>query len=176
MCHHCPTINDSKRYRTTRRGALAVARGLAAGVAGCLGEASDGTGGGEHVAVVSFSTFFDFARKVADGTSVTVENLVPTELHGHDWESDPSVTRDIVDAEAFIHVGPGFQSWADRAIETVRSDGEDAHLIDVREGIDLIDFVDTVEKDEQVGEGKTPLLAGSGPCDGLGREHRRGTG
>lgn len=149
-------IDDSKRYRTTRRGALAAAGGLVAGVAGCLGEASDRSGDGEHVAVASFFTFYDFARKVADGTSVTVENLVPTGLHGHGWEPDPSVTRDIADAEAFIHVGPGFQPWADRAIETVRSDGEDTHLIDVRGGIDLIDLADTVEDEEEVGEGKDP--------------------
>ncbi|WP_276254915.1 metal ABC transporter substrate-binding protein [Halomontanus rarus] len=157
------TRDASTRYRTSRRAILAGTGGLVAGIAGCLGGATNDDSGengtdedGRRVAVGSFFTFYDFARKVAAGTPLEVENLVPTGLHGHGWEPDPSITRDIIDADAFLHVGPDFQPWADRAIETVRDDDADTHLINVREGIDLVDLADTMEDDEQVGDGKDP--------------------
>ena len=105
------------------------------------------------MAVASFFTFYDFARRVADGTPVTVRNLVPTGLHGHGWEPDPSITRDIIDADAFVYVGPGFQPWADRAIETVRDDDAGTHLVDVREGIDLLPLAESLDEDEEAVEG-----------------------
>ena len=156
-------MNDSCRpiehggSRLSRRDLLRVGgSGIVAGFAGCLAGSSDATEEGRVVAVASFFTFYDFARKVADGTSVTVENLVPTGLHGHGWEPDPSITRDIVDADVFLHVGPDFQPWADRAIETVQDDGSETNLVNVREGIELIGLADTVEEDEQVADGKDP--------------------
>ncbi|XVH30964.1 metal ABC transporter substrate-binding protein [Haloferacaceae archaeon DSL9] len=150
-----------------RRFAVAAGSLACAGLAGCIGDssnaASDGTGDdsgaepdGGLTVVASFFTFYDFGRKIAADTPVTVENLVPAGLHGHGWEPDPSITRDIVDADAFVHVGPDFQPWADRAIETVEGDDTDTHLINVREGIDLIDLAETIEADEQVGDGKDP--------------------
>lgn len=145
---------DPSRMR--RRHVLASTGGLVAALAGCVGGSSGSSDDSGHVAVASFFTFYDFARKVADGTSVSVQNLVPTGLHGHGWEPDPSVTRDIVDADAFLHVGPDFQPWADRAIRTVRNDGVDTHLVNVRAGIELIDLADTVGEEERVGRGKDP--------------------
>jgi zinc transport system substrate-binding protein len=142
----------------SRRSVLAGLGGLGAtGLAGCLGgSAADETPPDGPVAVASFFTFYDFARKVAEGTPVTVRNLVPTGLHGHGWEPDPSITRDIIDAEAFVHVGPDFQPWADRAIETVRDDGADTDLINVREGIDLLPLGAGLDEDEEVGDGRDP--------------------
>jgi zinc transport system substrate-binding protein len=159
------TEPTGSRSLSRRQFALASAGGLAFGLAGCVGSVSsgngnDGSGGGDSdgdiTVVASFFTFYDFARKVADGTPVTVENLVPTGLHGHGWEPDPSITRAIIDADAFVNVGPEFQPWADRAIQTVRDDGADTHMINVREGIELLDLADTVGEDEAVGSGKDP--------------------
>ena len=147
----------SKRPHITRRGALAGAGSLAIGVAGCLSAGSSGDDeDAENVAVASFFTFYDFARKIANGTPVSVKNLVPTGLHGHGWEPDPSITREIIDADAFLHVGPDFQPWADRAIQTVQDDDADTRLINVREGVELIDLAETLTEDEQVGDGKDP--------------------
>jgi zinc transport system substrate-binding protein len=150
----------------SRRTALAAGGGLlATGLAGCLGggrAAAGGTGGGDGdgpVVVASFFSFYDFARKVADGTPVTVNNLVPTGLHGHGWEPNASVTRDIVEADAFVHVGEDFQPWADRAIQTLKDDGVDTQLIDVREGIELVDLAASLDRDEEgvgAGRGKDP--------------------
>lgn len=147
--------DSTEQFRSTRRAALAGAGGLVAGLAGCLGSASDDANDGP-VAVASFFTFYDFARQIADGTPVTVKNLVPAGLHGHGWEPDPSITRDIIDADGFIHVGDDFQPWADRAIETVTDDDADTDLINVREGIDLIGLNESLGEEEEVESGKDP--------------------
>ena len=144
----------TRSHLASRRRVLSLGAGaIAAGIAGCTGSSTDTDG---PVAVASFFTFYDFARQVADGTSVTVDNLVPTGLHGHGWEPDPSITRKIIDADAFINVGPDFQPWADRAIQTVRDDGADTQMINAREGIDLIDLADSVGEDEEIESGKDP--------------------
>ncbi|CCQ37585.1 ABC-type transport system periplasmic substrate-binding protein (probable substrate zinc) [Natronomonas moolapensis 8.8.11] len=148
---------NGRSPRVSRRGFLAAGAGAAVGSAGCLG----GAGGvaapdGGPVAVASFFTFYDFARRVAEETPIRVENLVPTGLHGHGWDPDPSITRRIVDADAFVNVGPGFQPWADRALRTARDDGAGTVSIDVREGIDLLDLADTVGDEEATEGGKDP--------------------
>jgi len=146
----------------SRRELLAAVGAGAVGTAGCLGVGAstggnDGGGGdGDPVVVASFFTFFDFARTVAADTPVRVENLVPVGLHGHGWEPDPSITRDIVDADGFVYVGEGFQPWADRAIRTVRDDDAGTRLIDAREGVDLLDLGAGMDDDEEVADGKDP--------------------
>ncbi|GCF12600.1 adhesin [Haloarcula mannanilytica] len=146
----------------TRRQALAGGAGaLASGFAGCLtgggAEAStsddSASGADGPVAVASFFSFYDFAREVTRGTPITVKNLIPTGLHGHGWEPDASITREIIDADAFIHVGPDFQPWADRAIQTLEDDDVDTDLINVREGIELETLAASLDRDEEgVGE------------------------
>jgi zinc transport system substrate-binding protein len=147
--------------RTTRRRFLAAggAAGVAA-LAGCTGGATSGTGSdadagdGPHV-VASFFSFYDFARKVAADTPVTVENLVPAGLHGHGWEPNASITRKIIEADAFVHVGEEFQPWADRAIQTLKDDGVDTRLINVREGIELVELAASLDPEEEgVGQGR----------------------
>ena len=141
----------------SRRTFIGLSAGaLAAGAAGCLGSASDANDEDGYVAVASFFTFYDFARQVAQETPMTVENLIPTGLHGHGWDPDPSITRDIIDADAFVNVGPDFQPWADRAIETVRDDGAETRSINVREGIELIGLSETVDEEEAIQGGKDP--------------------
>ena len=149
----------------SRRAALAASGTvLASGFAGCLGTGGsvDGTtadGDDTIRAVASFFSFYDFGRHFARETPVTVENLVPTGLHGHGWEPNATITREIIDADAFVHVGPGFQPWADRAIQTLRDDEVDTALINVREGVDLVDLAASLDPDEEgVGDqqGKDP--------------------
>ncbi|QIO21689.1 metal ABC transporter substrate-binding protein [Haloarcula sp. JP-L23] len=147
--------------RVSRRKALAAGGSLlATGLAGCIGDSTGRSGGAENgagqadtgdgpVAVASFFSFYDFARTIATDTPITVENLIPTGLHGHGWEPNASVTKDIVDADAFIHVGEDFQPWADRAIQTLEDDDADTHLINVREGIELVDLAATLDREEE---------------------------
>lgn len=142
------------RVQCSRRDVLGAAAGsFGVGIAGCT---TSGRDDGATVAVSSFFTFYDFARRVAAGTPVDVENLVPVGMHGHGWKPDPSITRDIVNADALVHVGEDFQPWADRAIQTVHDDGVDTTLIDVREGIDMIDLGAGLDDDEAVSDGKDP--------------------
>jgi zinc transport system substrate-binding protein len=140
----------------SRRGAIAAGAGvLTAGLAGCTAGAGDDS----TVAVASFFSFYDFARNIVEGTPVEVENLVPTGLHGHGWQQHASVTRRIIEADAFVHVGPGFQPWADRAIQTIEDDNVETRLINARAGVELVDLAATLDPDEEgVGEqqGKDP--------------------
>jgi zinc transport system substrate-binding protein len=107
------------------------------------------------VAVASFFSFYDFARNIARDTPVEVRNLVPTGLHGHGWEPNSTITRDIIEADAFIHVGDDFQPWADRTIQTLKDDGIDTQLINVRAGIELESLAASLDPDEEgVGEGR----------------------
>jgi zinc transport system substrate-binding protein len=158
------------QHRLSRRRVIAAGSGLlSAGVAGCLGNVTGEQANGETnetsdsgegpVVVASFFSFYDFARKIARDTPVEVRNLIPTGLHGHGWEPNASITRDIIEADAFIHVGPEFQPWADRAIQTIRDDDIDTALINSREGVELADLAATLDPDEEgVGEsrGKDP--------------------
>ncbi|WP_137289108.1 metal ABC transporter substrate-binding protein [Natronorubrum halophilum] len=147
--------HSSRNDRWSRRRIVSAAGGAAvAGLAGCLGDSDDDEDG--PVAVASFFTFYDFARRIAAETPVSVENLVPTGMHGHGWEPDPSIQRDITDADAFIHVGPDFQPWADRAIDTLQAETQETRLIDAREGVELIDLADSLDDDEAVEGAKDP--------------------
>ncbi|TQQ79373.1 metal ABC transporter substrate-binding protein [Halonotius roseus] len=145
----------------SRRRAVAAGAGLlTAGFAGCAGgqTVSDSSSDGP-VAVASFFSFYDFARNIVDGTPVEVENLVPTGLHGHGWQPNASVTQRIIEADAFIHVGAGFQPWADRAIQTIQDDEVDTQLINARTGVELADLAASLDPEEEgVGDqqGKDP--------------------
>ena len=156
-------MNDERTagYASRRQMLAAGAGVLTVGSAGCLGQANEGPAAGDTgpVAVASFFSVYDFAREIAKGTPLGVRNLVPTGLHGHGWEPDASVTREIIEADAFVHVGSDFQPWADRAIRTVRDDGADTQLINVREGVELVDLAASLDRDEEgvgAGRGKDP--------------------
>lgn len=176
------TNQSRSKPRFSRRRAIAAGAGLfVTGLAGCMGSSNDGASedgdedagagdadggsgndganGDSPVAVASFFSFYDFARTVANGTPVEVRNLIPTGLHGHGWEPDASITKEIIEADAFVHVGPDFQPWADRAIRTLEDDNVDTQLVNVREGIELVDLAASLDsEDEGVGEsrGKDP--------------------
>ncbi len=150
------------RRTISRRTFTALGAGtIATGLAGCIGGSSGALSGNgetnteapenddEIVVVASFFTFYDFARQLADRTPVVIENLVPAGLHGHGWEPDPSIQRAITDADAFIHVGPDFQPWADRAIETLEDETTETQLINVRQGVELIPLADSLDRDEE---------------------------
>lgn len=159
-------IDDANRsslqQRFSRRTAIAAGVGVfTSGLAGCMDGNSEstatqgGSGGGGPVAVASFFSFYDFTLKIADGTPIEVRNLIPTGLHGHGWEPNASITREIIEADAFIHVGPDFQPWADRAIQTLQDDGVDTQLINVREGIELVGLAASLDPEQEgVGQGR----------------------
>jgi zinc transport system substrate-binding protein len=158
-----PLNTDDERTVTRRDALRAGGAAVLAGVAGCTALPSApveaGSDGDGPVVVASFFSFFDFGRQIADGTPLTVENLVPTGLHGHGWEPNASITQRIIEADAFVHVGEDFQPWADRAIRTIEGDDVDTALINAREGIELVDLAASLDREEEgVGaqQGKDP--------------------
>jgi zinc transport system substrate-binding protein len=141
--------------KSSRRSLLKAT--AAAGVASLAGCTSSGSPGKEPeetgpIAVASFFSFYDFGQNVAEGTPLTVKNLVPTGLHGHGWEPNASITRQIITADAFVHVGEDFQPWADRAIQTLKDDNADTLLIDVRDDIELVELAASLDREEGVGQ------------------------
>lgn len=131
----------------TRRGFLRLGAGSIAAVcgAGCLesvggGGAPDiesGGGGGAAAATASFYTLYDFVRNVG-GDALDVENAVPTGQHGHGWEPQSDITAEIVERDAFVHLGiEGFQRWADEVVAEVEANHDDLTLIPAVEGIEL---------------------------------------
>ena len=147
---------DSDRAVTRRDALRAGGTAVLLGLAGCTAlpdapaqTSGDSESGDGPVAVASFFSFFDFGRQIAEGTPLTVENLVPTGLHGHGWEPNASITQRIIEADAFVHVGQDFQPWADRAIETIEGDDVETALINAREGIELVDLAASLDREEE---------------------------
>ncbi|PAU84748.1 adhesin [Halorubrum salipaludis] len=164
--------NANSSSNVSRRRFTAIGAGaLAGGLAGCTGNAADGgsagggygsdgdgggggdsTGDAEYTVVASFFTFYDFADSLAAGTEIAVKNLVPTGLHGHGWEPDPSIQRRITDADALVHVGPDFQPWVDRAIDALAAESAETTLINSRAGVELIPLADSLDEEEEAVE------------------------
>lgn len=136
---------DGTRRRLLKGGAGAIA---AASVAGCLDSLGGGApsvggetdGEGEAAATASFFTLADFARHVG-GDALTVENAVPMGQHGHGWEPQSDITVEIVERDAFVHLGiEGFQRWADDVASEIEANHDDVALIAAAEGIELSEY------------------------------------
>ncbi|MCL7417728.1 MAG: zinc ABC transporter substrate-binding protein, partial [Halalkalicoccus sp.] len=119
---------------------------LAAASAGCLDSLGGGApsvgggGGGDAAATASFFTLADFSRNVA-GDAISVENAVPMGQHGHGWEPQSDITVEIVEREAFVHLGiEGFQRWADDVAHEIEQNHDDVALIAAAEGVDLTEY------------------------------------
>ena len=137
-------MNETRR-ELLRLGAGAIA---AAGVAGCTGSLGSGASdaGGEEgegtSATASFFTLYDFARNVG-GDALAVENAVPAGQHGHGWEPQSDITADVVERDAFVHLGiEGFQRWADEIVAEIETNHDDVTLIPAAEGIELSEYGD----------------------------------
>jgi zinc transport system substrate-binding protein len=124
--------------RQTRRSLLLSTAAAMGSVTGCLGTPDTGSTPETSRGTVqaSFFVLYDFATHVAD--DMTVRNLVPFGQHGHGWEPGPNVQRDVLDADAFVYVGEGFQPWADNIVQNVRDGDADVEVIEAWHGIDLL--------------------------------------
>lgn len=136
---------DETRRGLLRLGAGAVAAASVAGCTGSLGSGASDAGGEEEggtSATASFFTLYDFARNVG-GDALAVENAVPAGQHGHGWEPQSDITADVVERDAFVHLGiEGFQRWADEIVAEIEANHDDVTLIPVAEGIELSEYGD----------------------------------
>ncbi len=127
-------MNQRIGHAFSRRGFLASATAVA--LTGCVGNPS-ALGGDDNLSIAtSFFMPYDATRTIASD-SMVVEDLVPIGEHGHDWDPDPGIVRDIESADAFVYTR-GFSSWQDNAATSLREDGN-VLVIEVSEGIDFID-------------------------------------
>jgi zinc transport system substrate-binding protein len=131
------------RPQSRRRFLLGAGGATLAGLAGCLGAATPQASGDDddsttgRTAEASFFVVADFASAVA-GDALSVGNLVPFGQHGHGWEPGPRIQRRVLDADAFLYVGDGFQPWADRIRRNLRDDGSDVATVEAWAGVDLL--------------------------------------
>jgi zinc transport system substrate-binding protein len=140
----------------TRRRLLGSAAAVAVGAAaGCLGTSGDpdaesAAESDQGTVQASFFVLYDFASHVGDG--MDVHNLVPFGQHGHGWEPGPNIQRDVLDSDAFVYVGEGFQPWADKIVRNIRDDGSDVTVIEAWHGIELLPTSDDHDSTEHSGE------------------------
>ncbi|WP_224334316.1 metal ABC transporter substrate-binding protein [Haloprofundus halobius] len=126
-----------------RREILGMSAGLlTAALAGCTGtNAGEGSGGangdGEPTVQASFFVLSDFAEHVA-GDAAAVENLVPFGQHGHGWEPGPDLQRAVIQSDAFVYMGEGFQPWADKVVTNIEDADSDVAVVEARHGVDLL--------------------------------------
>ncbi|WP_018923891.1 metal ABC transporter solute-binding protein, Zn/Mn family [Salsuginibacillus kocurii] len=76
----------------------------------------------------------DFANRIG-GEEVQVENVVPVGADAHTFEPSPQDMIDIAESDIFLYNGASMEGFADAVKETV--EGEDVHVIEAVEGIDL---------------------------------------
>lgn len=134
-------MND--RSGVTRRRLLAAGAAAAAtGVTGCVDGSTPERSSGEGFESVyaAFFTLENAASHVA-GDAVDVDSAVPVGQHGHGWSPQFDLLRDVVDQDAFVHLGiDGFQRWVDDTVPTLREEHPEVALIDASEGVDLREF------------------------------------
>ncbi|WP_224448982.1 metal ABC transporter substrate-binding protein [Haloprofundus salilacus] len=139
-----------------RRAVLGLGAGtLVAALAGCVGagggSSTGGTGGdGKTTVQSSFFVLSDFAANVV-GDVATVENLVPFGQHGHGWEPGPDVQRSVLESNAFVYMGEGFQPWADDVVTNLEDADSDIAVIEARHDVDLLSAPGTGDDGDEHG-------------------------
>lgn len=121
----------------TRRQLLTGVGATTFSLAGCTGLTGRQRASTDAAITASFFVLGEFANAVA-GDAVSVHTLVPFGQHGHGWEPSSGLQRMVFDSTAFVYVGESFQPWADRIVETLRTDGVDVTVIAGRQGVDLL--------------------------------------
>lgn len=128
-------MNRHTRREMLKFGGSSLAIGA---VSGCLNRTNTTTE--ETTVQTSFFTLFDFTRNVA-GDKLDVSNPVPAEQHGHGWEPSTDLLPEIVESDAFVYLdASGFQPWAESAAAEIEESYDDVLLIDVLDGIELLEY------------------------------------
>lgn len=116
-------------------------------LAGCGGEASQQPEASGAVQVVAtFSVLTDIVEEVG-GEHVEVYNLVPEGQDPHEYESTPSDTKALSDADVFfvngMNLEGGEQGWAARMANSVGM--EEDRLIETTDGVEPLYLTEGVE-------------------------------
>ena len=116
-------------------------------LAGCAGEANQEPDASDAVQVVStFSILTDIVEEVG-GQHVEVYNLVPVGQDPHEYESTPSDTKALSDADVFfingMNLEGGDQGWAARMANSVGLDKD--RVVETTDGVQPLYLTEGVE-------------------------------
>ncbi|QCS42881.1 metal ABC transporter solute-binding protein, Zn/Mn family [Natrinema versiforme] len=130
------------RRALVKAGAGAVATGT---VAGCLDDI-DPANQELDAGYAAFFTLWDWAETVS-GDAIAFEDPVGAGQAGHGWSPSGDLTREIVDAGAFVYLDTPEFSWAQDIATTLEADYDTVTVIDGLEGLDdqLLDWGHEVE-------------------------------
>ncbi|AEH46730.1 metal ABC transporter substrate-binding protein [Parageobacillus thermoglucosidasius] len=78
----------------------------------------------------------DFTKKIG-GDYVNVQSIYPPGVEAHTFEPTTKTMKQLADADAFIYIGQGMESFADKIKETLKN--EQVHFLAATEGIELLD-------------------------------------
>lgn len=95
---------------------------------------------------------YDFAREIVKDKG-EVKLLLPPGVEAHAYEPTPKDIVDIKKADVFIYTGKYMEPWAEKLIKDL---DESVIIVDISEGIELIDDVDEGHGD--VHHGKDPHI------------------
>ncbi len=84
--------------------------------------------------VVSVYPLADFTRRIG-GEFVGVTSVVPSGVEPHDFEPSPRTVTQILDADALIYIGAGFDRWAEDAVPELEA--RDGVTLAVEDAVNL---------------------------------------
>lgn len=126
---------------------------LALGLAGCgSGQQNAQEDTGKLQVVTTLFPQYDFARQVA-GDLADVTLLLPPGTEAHTYEPSPADIINIQKSDLFIYTGKYMESWAEGIISNL--DSAQTQVLDVSEGITLVNEADEPGHSEEDGEAHT---------------------
>ncbi len=89
---------------------------------------------------------YDFARKIG-GEKIEVIKLLPDGSESHTYDPSINDMTQVTNADIFIYTGKEMEAWANGLLEN--SDTEDVQIVDLSEGITLLEGVQKSEADNE---------------------------
>lgn len=144
------TVTDSSVV-SRRKFTLATGGAAVAGIAGCLGgddEPTTEAGGDGDLDIrvaAAMPAVWDLTRQVGGEHIGTIDDVVPTGEHGHDYSAGVGDLRNIEEADAFVYLRD-FAGWIDDFVAE-HENGDTVEVIDASADIDFFDS--PVEEDDE---------------------------
>ncbi len=99
--------------------------------------------------VTTFYPMYYFTQKVA-GSSANVELLIPNGVEPHDWEPTAKDMAKIQDSDLFVYNNRNFETWTEKVFKSIND--SNLNVVEASNGIELMDALDSEEKDTQHSE------------------------
>ncbi|MDI3269845.1 MAG: zinc ABC transporter substrate-binding protein [Bacillota bacterium] len=102
-------------------------------VGGC-GKSAPSISNGKLQVVATIYPLYDMALQIG-GDRVHVTQGVPFGAEPHDYQPSPQDIKRVADADVFLYVGAGFETWVDGARQQLK---KGALAVDTSQGLELI--------------------------------------